>query len=219
MENDFISGSNELLLKFLNELKSIPIKKREEEINRTVINMQGMLIFENMKNYFLQNGYNNKTINLYKNIAQNSLVKIKKESQKIIKYYKRIITISNSHTIFESIKNFEYEIIIMKSSPENEGKILYKKLYRINKNIKLIEDKKVFEYFNKSSIFICGCDGYDNEYFINKRGTKRVIDFALKNEFSVLVLSGEIKKINNLKKYKINKNFELIKLNKKIRLI
>jgi len=89
---------------------------------------------------------------------------------------KTVILFSNSSTIVSLFKRLTRrkilpDIIQCESEPEKEGVIQAKILRAMGFNVRVIKDYDIEKYLNKIDFGILGCDGYNDELFMNKRGT------------------------------------------------
>jgi translation initiation factor 2B subunit (eIF-2B alpha/beta/delta family) len=116
-----------------------------------------------------------------------------------IKNYKKILTLSNSKTTFEVIKrwhklNRDLIVIVLRSNPGGEGKILADKLKRHGINSTLIPDYAIQKYLKKADLLLLGCDVIlKNGDIINKTGSRNAAVMARELNIPVVVVSSESK--------------------------
>lgn len=200
--NDFTSGSQELNEKILKLFLKIKSKKS------LVFLIQ--LFKENFSSFeIIQNNLSR----LEKDLERKNISEIKKEIKKNLKSYEqrieklfkkikkhiyvnaKILTISNSKTIFDVIKllhqnDYQPEIFVLESRPGGEGKIFHKKLKSENIKSILIKDSQLEDTVKKVDFVLVGADRiYPDKWFLNKVKTKRLVRVARKNSIPVFILA------------------------------
>ncbi len=94
-----------------------------------------------------------------------------------LKNSKKIVTISNSKSVFEVLKflqndNKKLEIVIGESRPKNEGRILAKKLLKIGSKITFVVDSMLPNEIKTADYLILGADQiFKNGSIANKIGS------------------------------------------------
>jgi translation initiation factor 2B subunit (eIF-2B alpha/beta/delta family) len=124
-----------------------------------------------------------------------------------IKNYKKILTLSNSRTTFEVIKlwhmlNRDLIVIVLRSNPGGEGKILADKLKIHGIHSTVIPDSAIQKYLKKVDLLLLGCDVIlKSGDIINKTGSRNAAVMAQELKIPVVVVSSKSKKIrtNNIK--------------------
>lgn len=95
-----------------------------------------------------------------------------------LKYSIRIVTLSNSKTVFEVLKLWykdqkELTVHIAESHPEKEGLILQQNLTNSNVSAFCFPDNELSSNIEKSDLLMLGCDSvYRNGNIINKTGSR-----------------------------------------------
>ena len=193
---DNTSGSTELVLKlnklirskigFFSEIKSITEITREKFNSFAVItsyldeleallseqNKQKLLEFTNSFEADLENKY----LNLYQN------------SKPYLAKCKTILTLSNSTTLIEIFKLWfkdfkDIRIIIAESRPQNEGRILAKKLLETGIPVTFITDAMMSIYISEIDAVFIGADKVlQNGNVVNKTGS--VLAASIANSFA-----------------------------------
>ena len=151
---------------------------------------------------------------------------VRKALRKIDFKDKTIVLFSNSTTVvllFQELasQNIYPTVIQCKSGPENEGLIQAKSLKKNGFKVKVVNDEDVVKHLKSVDFLLLGCDGYNDEVFINKRGSFfQVIKFNI-NKKPVYVLSDSRKYCKELHKIKTyaNSMFELIPLKRVTKMI
>ena len=222
MENDFknilndkTSGSTELLINLFRYLrKKISAGDSiEQEIKIARRQLGHFAVIKNHLN------------NLYKTLKTNdqefirsylsSVIRLEKVTYDrifnslpdYIKNYKKLLTLSNSKTTFEVIKrwhklNRDLIVIVLRSNPGGEGKILSDKLKRYGINSTLIPEYAIQKYLKKADLLLLGCDVIlKNGDIINKAGSRNAALMARELNIPVVVVTSKSKKIrtNNIK--------------------
>lgn len=205
--NDRTSGSTELLNKLIRYLyqrtkegKSIgnEIEIAKKQLGHfAVINFQlkliSVLISKNDQQQLLS--YLAFVTENEKNIYQRIFSSI----PEVIKRNKKILTLSNSKTVFEILNrwyhyNSKLEVVILESQPECEGKYLTKKLIRSGIKSKVIPDSAISTNIEKSDLLLMGCDIIlKNGDIVNKTGSRDAAIIANYFNKPVLVVSSKSK--------------------------
>lgn len=107
----------------------------------------------------------------------------------------KILTISNSKTVYETIrfihsKNYKPEIFVLESKPGGEGILLYQKLKQLEMKVHLVKDKEMKKILGQVDLILIGADKILlNKWFINKVKTKKLLTLAKQKELPVLLLA------------------------------
>jgi translation initiation factor 2B subunit (eIF-2B alpha/beta/delta family) len=110
----------------------------------------------------------------YEKIVQN---KIFENGKKYFLNVSKVITISNSFTVFSFLNklnslNSNLEVIIAESRPKNEGKVLAKKLIERGIPIEFITDFSTAYFIQKADVAVIGADKVlSNGNIVNKTGS------------------------------------------------
>lgn len=199
---DYKSGSQELNEKILKLFLKINSKKvLDWTLNFLKTNLTSFEVIQKTINE-LQSSFENKSLNQIKRVIKKKIQSYDKRVQKIFKKLMprlfneiKILTISNSKTVFDLIKliqrkKFSPEIYVLKSLPGGEGKILYSKLKREKINSHLIEDIRLKNVINLIDIVIIGADKIKaGKWFLNKIGTKKLVTLARKNSKPIYLVA------------------------------
>lgn len=206
--SDKTSGSTELLIELHNHLKGeqkilqlfpeiIDITKRQlssfQSIQSYLDEMKSYLKKEkNLDNFFIK--YDQKFIDPFTNLFE--------KTKKSLLNFNRIITISNSKTVFEILirlnkLNKNLTVIICESRPKYEGRILAKKLLEKNIRVELITEAMLFNKVRNCDAALIGADKIlGNNDVINKVGSS-LLALACKNfnkPFYVVSLNSKLSK-------------------------
>lgn len=210
MKNDYVSGSLKLLLESLIQLKTMPENAREEAMKQTADNMRGMIVFNNALAFFEENGFSDSSIEHYRDFIENDIRNTARSARSILSDFSKVLTISNSSTVLSALNGYDGEVFALRSEPQREGEIFCNRLKDADIACSIIEDSLFREYYDSNTVFLCGCDGYDDDLFINKRGTSPITGFASKKHRATAVLCGKAKYTDNLSRFTIPPDFELI---------
>lgn len=140
---------------------------------------------------------------------------------------KTVVLFSNSATVvsvFQELakeKTFP-EIIQCESEPGKEGLVQAETLKGLGFKVRVIEDDDIGKYVKKADILLLGCDGYNDEMFVNKIGTFALVFKFTRNEKPVYVLSDSrkyTKESFKFTKIKDNSLFEQIPLKRVTKMI
>jgi len=140
---------------------------------------------------------------------------------------KTIVLFSNSATVvsvFQELakKKIFPEIIQCESDPGKEGLVQAETLKGLGFKVRVIKDDDIEKYVKKADLLILGCDGYNNEMFVNKIGTFALVFKFTIAEKPVYVLSDSrkyTKESFKFTKIKDNSLFEQIPLKRVTKMI
>lgn len=149
-------------------------------------------------------------LNKIKKFIEEIIEEFYKKVEKLFRKFEReihpeikILTISNSRTIFEllyrsRIKFFSPEVYVLESLPVGEGKILDNRLKAFGVNSTLIKDSEMKDYVKKVDIVLMGADRIvSGKYFMNKVGSKKLAQAANKFNKPVYVVAFKEKIIDS----------------------
>lgn len=108
----------------------------------------------------------------------------------------RVITISHSSYVRQLILQFQEKIKIvycLRSGPMNEGERLCEILKRNNIKADIIEDDYFGSAVSKTSLVIVGSDLLSNGYFINKKGTRSLVECGIEKGIQVWILGDSLR--------------------------
>ncbi len=120
-----------------------------------------------------------------------------------IKRYSKIVTLSNSKTVYEVLKlwhqyNNKFEVTVCESQPECEGKILAKELLKAGIKTKVVFDSETSNSLEKADLLLLSCDVIlKNGDIINKIGSRNAAIIAKYFKKPVIVISSKDKQINS----------------------
>jgi translation initiation factor 2B subunit (eIF-2B alpha/beta/delta family) len=163
------SGSTEILLALHEHLK------REQKIFSIFPEMINLTkkkfpAFQNVQTYLDEMSKSmqkkkslNSFFDYYDKIFQNNLTTLLFNARKILKPYSSFLTISNSSTVYEVLKelkksNKKIKVYAAESRPVFEGRILAKKLAKSNIEVQVITEAMISEFLKKSDAAIIGTD-------------------------------------------------------------
>lgn len=181
--SDKISGSAELLFRLNLFLKKR--FKKSKDLNLLFPLLEKHLkSFQNINNYLKvlkkKNRSNNLTITFFDSFENNSVSvfdNIFENAKKDLKKKNKILTISNSHTVFEILKrqrliNNKLQVIICESRPKLEGRIIAKRLIKEKIKTEVITESLAAQAVQKCDCVITGSDSImKNKDVINKAGS------------------------------------------------
>lgn len=107
----------------------------------------------------------------------------------------KILTISNSKTVYETIrfihsKKYKPEIFVLESKPGGEGIILYQKLKKLNVKVHLVKDDEMKKILEQVDLILIGADKIlQKKYFINKVKTKKLLTLAKQKGITIFLLA------------------------------
>lgn len=140
---------------------------------------------------------------------------------------KTVVLFSNSATVVSVFQDLAREktfpeIIQCESEPGKEGLVQAESLKGLGFKVRVIEDDDIGKYVKKADILLLGCDGYNDEMFVNKIGTFALVFKFTINEKPVYVLSDSRKYTKESFKFKMikdNSMFEQIPLKRVTKMI
>jgi len=151
--------------------------------------------------------------------------RIYQNAQFILQNHNRIISISNSHTLFKYFQfaqnnNQKFAIFILESQPCGEGKTFYSKLKSIEIDAKLREDSQLKETVQQIDAAIIGCDMISESGFVvNKIGSRHLAEecrdfnkpfYVLGDNSKIISDKTLMQKINHSSKTIRGELFEII---------
>lgn len=203
---DYYSGSleiNEKILRLLLKIRSqknllflIELFKTNfssfEIIQKNLTEIETLLINGNLRDV---KNWIRKNLDLY----QKRIIRIFTQLKKYLKPEIKILTISNSKTIFDLLSliysnKYDPEVFVLMSLPGGEGKIFYEKLVSKKISSHLISDNDINKVLNKVDLVIVGADRILlGKWFINKIKTKKLLRLAKKKKKTSFLVSFEEK--------------------------
>lgn len=230
--NDYQSGSQEINEKILQVLLKVnSVKKIKLLIELFKLNFDTFQIVQNTMKW-LENSIEKENIENIKSKIRRRLhsyqTKINKIFRQIRKHLKpsiKILTISNSKTIFDLIflihtKNYSPEVFVLTSLPGGEGRVMYQKLKSYGISSHLVEDNKMKKFVNEADIVLVGADKIlPGKWFINKVKTKKLVTIAKSFGKKVFLVSlkEKVMKENELNSYsKTEKDFNQYRTDKNL---
>ncbi|MFQ6677935.1 MAG: hypothetical protein ACE5D0_06395 [Fidelibacterota bacterium] len=133
----------------------------------------------------------------------------------------RIMTISHSSYVRELIINYKEKISIvycLESAPEFEGKALVNNLLKCGFSADVVPDTGYHSQLNNSTHIITGSDLISEKFFINKSGTKSLVEMAIKHGKKVWILGDTLRFVPYYIPEKIPNTFEIIEMREEIRI-
>jgi translation initiation factor eIF-2B subunit alpha len=209
--NDKNSGSSEILTNLITYLY-IQVRHGRSIIKQinTAENQLGH--FAVIKNFLIQlkiiikrNDRNAllEYLSSYKQNENDKYLKIFNVLPDEIKISRKIVTLSNSHTVCEILKqwykqNNKIKVFILESLPGGEGRILTKNLKRAGIKSETLMDSKLSEILEKSDLLLIGCDIIlKNGSIVNKTGSRNAAIIAKHFNKPVVVVSANSKRVRN----------------------
>ncbi len=223
MDNKFLkiiqdktSGSAELRIRLMMYLQERV--KRGYSITKEVRNAEKMLgHFATIKNELIRlkkvmkDNDNEKLYHYLSSINTNEnkiYYKLFTSIPDSIKECNKIITLSNSQTVFGVLKywkqlNTKLTVYTLESHPGGEGRIMHNKLKEAGIRSIMIKDALLSKYLEKSDLLLIGCDAIlKHGDVINKAGSRNAAVIAKYLKKPVIVVSSKSKKTCN-RHYKI----------------
>lgn len=107
---------------------------------------------------------------------------------------------SQSQTILSLLEELQkrqvsFQVMQTLSVPGEEGRIAYEKFLRMGIGAELIEDAHVGELIHKSGLVLLGCDALLPDEFLNKTGSKNMLEMARTAEIPSVVVTESRKRI------------------------
>jgi len=127
----------------------------------------------------------------------------------------RLMTISHSSYVRELILRYrekELTVYCLQSGPENEGADLAKRLRQENIIAEIVEDDQMDFSISKVDLIITGCDLLSNHFFVNKRGTKQLVQTAVARGRHAWILADPLRFIPEIELEELLELFEKIPL-------
>ena len=160
--------------------------------------------------------YANTWKNVYESIAENLKGYLTNDP---------FIILTHSHSgaiigVVEILLRFGYtlKIIQTESRPGSEGKIQAEALQQLGLNVTIITDDRINRVMNKVDYCLLGADQYDENSFVNKIGSRNIVEIAKKQNVPVFVL-GDKRKFVKIISCTPSPLFEKVMLNKHVSII
>ena len=177
------SGSSEILFslnglfkKHFGRINNInPLINRLQKEFKSFQNIQSYL--KDVKTLIRKGALTKQFFENYSSAHSNVYRKIFKSALPFLKRKKKILTLSNSKTIFEVLRmlhksNSQLAVIVCESRPKFEGRILAKKLAEDNINTTIITEAMIAKFIPKCDCVITGADTVlKNKSIVNKVGS------------------------------------------------
>lgn len=134
-----------------------------------------------------------------------------------------ILTHSHSGVIIEVLTNllsrgYLINVIQTASEPGGEGLIQATAVEQLGINVIIIKDEDLANYIDQVDCCFLGVDQYDEKSFINKLGSKAIVELAEKFKKPVFVLGDSRKKVDHIE-LETSDIFEKIPLISIVRLV
>jgi translation initiation factor 2B subunit (eIF-2B alpha/beta/delta family) len=116
---------------------------------------------------------------------------------------RKIVTLSNSKTVFEILRlwykqNNKFKVSVLESKPGGEGRILARKLKISGVDSELKMDSALSGLLEESDLLLMGCDIIlKNGSIVNKTGSRNAAIIAKHFNKPVVVISAKSKRVQN----------------------
>ncbi len=114
---------------------------------------------------------------------------------------KRILTHSRSGAIqrvLRMLKSEEFTIVQTESNPGGEGVLQAEQFELLGIHVELIPDEKAIQVMKGIDFCLFGCDQYTSYAFVNKVGTKAIVENADSHNKPVIILGDTRKHVEEL---------------------
>jgi translation initiation factor 2B subunit (eIF-2B alpha/beta/delta family) len=203
--NQLISGLEHLLLK--NNLSAEDFSKLVRELRKKLNHFAAIENFLNSMSTVIHQehvfpgntlGFINKYRLYWKDsatkIAANFLLQSNPEG-------KTILTHSHSQTVISLLgqlqkKQIPYRILQTCSSPGEEGRISLGRMQQINIEALLVNDSEIHEALVQTDLIVMGCDALLSTEFLNKIGTRNILERAKELRLPAFLVTESRKEIS-----------------------
>lgn len=115
-----------------------------------------------------------------------------------------ILTHSHSGVVIDVLKHllengYSIEVFQTESQPGGEGIIQAKALRQSGIDVTIIKDESIINIIDQINYCFLGVDQYDENSFVNKKGSKTIVELAKQNKVPVFVLGDTRKKVHDIK--------------------
>ncbi len=144
---------------------------------------------KNLDEFFIR--YDNKLFNVYD--------KIFNSNQNLLLRYNKILTLSNSKTVFEILKRIKHhgkniKVIVSESRPKFEGRILAKKLIKEKINVVLITEAMLYDAIRNCECTFIGADSILRDgSVVNKVGSSVIATLCKYQKKPLFVVADKSK--------------------------
>ncbi len=206
------SGSFELLIELHNHLKKeqMIIQLFPEIIDLAKDQLSSFQAIQNYLDDMKLTLHRDKTLDhffkKYDEKFHDPFARLFDKSKNILRKYNRIITISNSKTVYEILSrlnkiNPNLEVIVCESRPKLEGRILAKNLLKVNIHVELITEAMMYQSAKDSNAALVGADIIlKNGDIINKVGSS-LLAITCKNYKIPFYVIADKSKLSPTNKY------------------
>lgn len=113
---------------------------------------------------------------------------------------KCVLTHSRSSSVLNVLRSFPQvkKVYQTESQPGGEGVLQADQLSKLGLQMVMVKDDDVETTMPQIDLCIFGCDQYTMDGFINKVGTKEIVDTAAGNNIPIVVLSDTRKEVSQL---------------------
>jgi translation initiation factor 2B subunit (eIF-2B alpha/beta/delta family) len=134
-----------------------------------------------------------------------------------------ILTHSHSGTLIKVLKyllnqGLTITVVQTESLPGGEGSLQAEELKQLPLRITLINDSQINEYITGVNFCLLGADQYDKAFFVNKTGSKVIVDIAFRHNVPVYVLGDTRKRVDRVPPMP-GKLFERVAFRENVKLI
>ncbi|GEM_PF-2477923 len=197
--DDSIHGSSYLLKETVNLLGKKPLSVQLDYLKKIVASHRGMAYLVNLLKFVEETGRG--CIEFYNEIKEAQ----REEMEKFVHQFQGlsvsvISTFSYSGLVRDALialyEKKPFALYIGESRPANEGIKFAEHLYNSGvKSITVMSDACFFSKIERCDAVILGCDGFTDTFFVNKTGSRAIVQLADYHKKDVYVIADRYKRL------------------------
>jgi len=214
MKKDTVSGSTEILRDILEWVEKCPSLedwyKFKDFLITSYSSMAIILNFIDFVERSIKVQSFSEIVHAYRKLVKEEEDYIKRKSLEILRHYKKILTYSRSSQVLQVLNALrfhgsDFEIFISEARPSMEGVKTALELVSSGIKVHLFTDIVLLNKIPCVDVIVTGADAITGEYFVNKVGTKIILEEAKRRNKPAILIASRLKVLNK----KMEKFFKL----------
>jgi len=214
MKKDTVSGSTEILRDILEWVEKCPSLedwyKFKDFLITSYSSMAIILNFIDFVERSIKVQSFSEIVHAYRKLVKEEEDYIKRKSLEILRHYKKILTYSRSSQVLQVLNALrfhgsDFEIFISEARPSMEGVKTALELVSSGIKVHLFTDIVLLNKIPCVDVIMTGADAITGEYFVNKVGTKIILEEAKRRNKPAILIASRLKVLNK----KMEKFFKL----------
>ena len=211
MKKDTVSGSTEILRDILEWVEECPSlenwHKFKEFLLTSYSSMAVILNFIDFVERSIKAQSFREIVHAYRKLVKEEEDYIKRKSLEVLRHYKKILTYSRSSQVIQVLnalrfRGSDFEIFISEARPSMEGIKTALELASSGIKVHLFTDIVLLDKISYVDVIVIGADAIIGQYFVNKVGTKIILEEAKKRNKPAILIASRLKILNkNMEKF------------------